>query len=51
MTSQANETEYPITNKEYPMKNGRTFDLQDRFIDFAVLFKSVETAKKNKERI
>ena len=35
------------------MKNGRTFDLQDRFIDFAVrilLFKSVETAKKNKDR-
>ena len=33
------------------MMKKRTFALQDRFIDFAVLFKSVETAKKNKERI
>jgi len=30
-------TEYPISNKEYPiMKESRKFDLQERFIDYAV---------------
>ena len=30
------ETEYPISNKEYPMTKERVFDLQDRLVDYAV---------------
>ncbi len=32
------------------MKKERQYDLQDRLIDYAVLFTSVETARKSKER-
>jgi len=30
------DTEYPMSNKECPMTKGREYDLQNRFIDFAV---------------
>jgi four helix bundle protein len=29
-------TEYPIFNKEYPMKKERQYDLQDRLVSYAV---------------
>jgi hypothetical protein len=30
------QTEYPIFNKEYPMKKEKQYDLQDRLVAYAV---------------
>jgi hypothetical protein len=32
----AKGTQYPITNKEYPMSRERKYDLQERLIDYAI---------------
>ena len=42
--------EYPTANKEYPMTKGREYDLQETDELIAIMFTSVETAKKSKTR-
>jgi len=32
----AKETQYPITNKKYPMSRERKYDLQEHLIDYVV---------------
>ena len=42
-------TEYPTANKEFPMKKERSYDLQDRLVDFAVrIIKLSETLPETK---
>ncbi len=40
--------EYPISNKKYPMFKERKYDLQETDELVAILFMSIETAKKKK---
>ena len=42
--------EYPISNKEYPMSKERKYDLQETDEQVAILFTSIETAKKKKRK-
>ena len=44
----AKETEYPISNKEYPISKERKYDLQETDELVAILFASIETDKMKK---